>query len=107
MSRPALDQPVARPVARPAPVATTAVLVDEPRFATLWATLVYTLVVLVLAYPALTGHFLVNPNSDEYIAGYAFREYGATTLRETGGFALWNPYLFGGLPCAAWLSRHG
>jgi Bacterial membrane protein YfhO len=105
MSRTALDQPVARPAARPAPVATTVVPSDEPRFATLWATLVYTLVVLVLAYPALTGHFLVNPNSDEYIAGYAFREYGATTLRETGGFALWNPYLFGGLPFVA--AMHG
>mgnify|MGYP000484968013 CR=1 FL=1 len=36
--------------------------------------------------------------SDQYIAGYSFREFGAQVLRATGGFALWNPYLFGGMP---------
>lgn len=105
MSRTTLDQPALRPAARPVAVASTSVVHDEPRFATLWAALVYTLVVLVLALPALSGQFLVNPNSDEYIAGYAFREFGATTLRETGGFALWNPYIFGGLPFVA--AMHG
>ncbi len=58
-----------------------------------------------LAYPAVWGRFLVNPNSDQYIAGYAFREFAASTLRATGHFPLWNPYLFGGLPYIA--AMHG
>ena len=53
---------------------------------------------MLLAYPALSGQFLVNIYSDQYIAGYSFREFGAQVLRATGGFALWNPYLFGGMP---------
>ncbi|NJN00592.1 MAG: hypothetical protein HC793_02965 [Aquincola sp.] len=53
---------------------------------------------MLLAYPALSGQFLVNIYSDQYVAGYSFREFGAQVLRATGGFALWNPYLFGGLP---------
>jgi hypothetical protein len=39
------------------------------------------------------------------MAGFAFREFAATTLRETGGFPLWNPYLFGGMPYVA--AMHG
>ena len=73
--------------------------------ATLWACAAYALCTLILAWPVFTGQFLVNPSSDEYIAGYAFREYGASTLRETGGFPLWNPYLFGGMPFVA--AMHG
>jgi hypothetical protein len=66
---------------------------------------VYALCTLALAYPILVGKFLVSPISDEYIAGYAFREYGAAMLRSTGHFPLWNPYLFGGLPFVA--AMHG
>lgn len=76
-----------------------------PRFALGWATLACVLAALTLAHPALTGGFLVNPVSDQYIAGYAFREYAAATLRETGSFPLWNPYLFGGMPYVA--AMHG
>jgi Bacterial membrane protein YfhO len=70
----------------------------EPRHA--WAVALLTCVVgtMLLAYPALSGQFLVNIYSDQYIAGYSFREFGAQVLRATGGFALWNPYLFGGMP---------
>ena len=46
---------------------------SAPRFALGWASLVYAIAVLTLAYPALGGGFLVNPHSDQYIAGYAFR----------------------------------
>ena len=60
---------------------------------------------LLLAYPALGGAFLVNPMSDQYIAGYAFREFGASMLRQTGSVPLWNPYLFGGMPFVA--AMHG
>jgi hypothetical protein len=76
-----------------------------PRFAFGWAALVYALGTLSLAYPALVGRFLVTPRSDQYIAGYAFREFAATTLKATGHFPLWNPYLFGGMPYVA--AMHG
>src|SRR5512132_2413314 len=76
-----------------------------PRFALGWAAIVYALCTLSLGYPALAGKFLVNPHSDQYIAGYAFREFAATTLRTAGHFPLWNPYLFGGMPYVA--AMHG
>jgi hypothetical protein len=76
-----------------------------PRFAIAWAALVYAVATLALAYPAFGGGFLVNANSDQYIAGYAFREFAAASLRETGSFPLWNPYLFGGMPYVA--AMHG
>jgi hypothetical protein len=76
-----------------------------PRFAFGWAAIVYAVATLSLSYPALVGKFLVSPHSDQYKAGYAFREFGATTLKTTGHFPLWNPYLFGGLPYVA--AMHG
>jgi hypothetical protein len=60
---------------------------------------------MLLAWPALGGAFLVNPNSDQYIAGYSFREFAARSLREGHGFPLWNPYQFGGMPYVA--AMHG
>jgi hypothetical protein len=85
--------------------ANTPAALPAPRFAFGWASLVYTLCTLSLAYPALAGRFLVNPHSDQYVAGYAFREFAANTLRATGQFPLWNPYLFGGMPYIA--AMHG
>jgi hypothetical protein len=76
-----------------------------PRFAAGWAALVYALATFSLAYPAFAGLFLVNPRSDQYIAGYAFREFAAQSLRSGQGFPQWNPYLFGGLPYIA--AMHG
>ena len=70
----------------------------EPRYAWVFALLTCVAGTMLLAYPALSGQFLVNIYSDQYIAGYSFREFGAQVLRATGGFALWNPYLFGGMP---------
>ncbi len=70
----------------------------EPRNAWLLALLTCIAGTMLLAYPALSGQFLVNIYSDQYIAGYSFREFGAQVLRATGGYALWNPYLFGGMP---------
>mgnify|MGYP001272928227 CR=1 FL=1 len=49
-----------------------------PRFASAWAALAYAVCSLSLAWPALTGQFLVNANSDQYLAGYAFREFAAS-----------------------------
>ena len=77
----------------------------EPRFALGWATLVYALALLTLAWPALGGGFLVSEISDQYIAGYAFREFAASALRAGQGIPEWNPYLFGGMPYIA--AMHG
>lgn len=98
--------PHAREKSRPAPrpIDASAAL-PAPRFAFGWAALVYALCTLSLGYRALAGKFLVNPHSDQYIAGYAFREFAASTLRASGHFPMWNPYLFGGMPYVA--AMHG
>jgi hypothetical protein len=70
-----------------------------------WAALAYALATLALAYPLLSGHFLVNPHSDQYLAGFAFRDFAARSLRAGQGIPEWNPYLFGGLPYVA--AMHG
>jgi hypothetical protein len=70
----------------------------EPRAASLWAALVYAVATLTLGFPALLGRFLVSPISDQYIGGYAVREFGTSVLHATGHWPLWNPYLFGGMP---------
>ncbi|HET9684897.1 MAG TPA: YfhO family protein [Gemmatimonadaceae bacterium] len=76
-----------------------------PRFAAGWAALAYAIATLTVAWPALLGRFLVNPHSDQYIAGYAFRDFAAQSLRAGQGIPQWNPYLFGGLPYVA--AMHG
>jgi hypothetical protein len=72
-----------------------------PRFAAAWAALVYAACAIALGYPAFAGKFLLTPVSDQYIGGYAVREFGAHMLRTTGHFPLWNPYIFGGMPFVA------
>lgn len=76
-----------------------------PRFAFAWATLACVLAAFTLSYPALSGGFLVSPVSDQYIAGYAFRDFAAQSLRAGEGIPQWNPYLFGGMPYIA--AMHG
>ncbi|HET7632016.1 MAG TPA: hypothetical protein VFK16_06865 [Gemmatimonadaceae bacterium] len=87
--------------AEPLPLPT----LPEPRYALLWAVLTYAVCTLVLAYPVFSGQFLVSPHSDQYIAGYAFRQFAAQSLHAGHGFPLWNPYIFGGLPYVA--AMHG
>ena len=87
------------------PTVTSTAALQAPRFAFAWASLVYVVCTFSLAWPALAGKFLVNPRSDQYIAGYAFREFAASMLRAGEGFPLWNPYLFGGMPYIA--AMHG
>lgn len=84
---------------------TAAPEIQAPRLATAWAALVYAVATMLLAYPALSGDFLVWPRSDQYIAGYAFREFAAASLKAGEGFPQWNPYLFGGMPYIA--AMHG
>jgi hypothetical protein len=93
------DRRLSRPPDHPAAPA------PAPRFATAWAALVYAVATLTLGWPALAGQFLINQNSDQYIAGYAFREYAASWIRAGHGVPLWNPYMFGGLPYVA--AMHG
>lgn len=76
-----------------------------PAHENLLAALTYAAFTMMLAFPALAGKFLVGPNSDQYIAGFAFREFAASTLKTAGHFPLWNPYLFGGMPFVA--AMHG
>jgi hypothetical protein len=70
-----------------------------------WAALTYALATLALAYPALSGQFLVNPHSDQYLAGFAFRDFATQALRAGHSIPHWNPYLFGGMPYVA--AMHG
>jgi hypothetical protein len=70
-----------------------------------WAALAFALATLALAYPALSGQFLVNAHSDQYIAGFAFRDFAVQSLRNGLGVPHWNPYLYGGLPYVA--AMHG
>lgn len=70
----------------------------EPKQASVWAALAYLACTFSLAWPALLGRFLVNANSDQFLAGYAFRQFAATFERANGAIPLWNPYLQGGLP---------
>ena len=49
-----------------------------PRHGAGWAALVYAVATLVLGFPALLGKFLVSPISDQYVGGYAVREFGTS-----------------------------
>jgi hypothetical protein len=89
----------------PPPVSRDDLIAAGPKKGGILAALLYALSTLALGYPALAGKFLAGPNSDQFVAGYAFREFGAAVLRATGGFAQWNPYLFGGMPYIA--AMHG
>jgi hypothetical protein len=104
MQRTLRQQRADGPAATHAPP-TAAPPTSSPRFAVGWAALVYAAATLTLAWPALSGGFLVNPRSDQYIAGYAFREFAAQSLRAGEGFPQWSPYLFGGMPYIA--GMHG
>ena len=70
-----------------------------------WCVVVLLLATALLAYPAITGAFLVNPESAQYLAGYAFRDFAAQSLRAGHGFPQWNSAMFGGIPFVA--AQHG
>lgn len=73
----------------------------EPRRPTLIASLVFLIPVAILCWPILQGYFLGGGHSDQYVAGFSFREFGAEHFRATGSIPQWNPYLFGGMPFIA------
>jgi hypothetical protein len=74
-----------------------------PRPPLLWAGLIFFAVALSLCWPMLSGQYLAG--DDQVIAGYAFREFGASYFKEHGSIPQWNPYLFGGMPFIA--AMHG
>ncbi len=69
-----------------------------PRHATWIATGVHLVATLILAYPALGGQLLLNPRSDQFKAGFAFRDFARQYFVDNGAIPQWNPYLFGGMP---------
>lgn len=70
----------------------------EPSRATLWASVVFAIATLTLAWPALTGQILFNTRSDQYTLGYAFRHFAEESIRAGQGIPQWSPFLQGGLP---------
>ena len=60
-----------------------------------WAALAYTLAALALVYPALSGQLLMNPHSDQHIAGFAFRDLAAQSLRAGQGIQ-GDPFMLAG-----------
>ena len=93
------------PPPRIPPVTREEVAAAAPGRPSLWAAALYAVATIALGYPAFAGKFLAGQYSDQFVAGYAFREFGAAMLKATGGFAQWNPYLFGGMPYIA--AMHG
>jgi hypothetical protein len=79
--------------------------IEAPSHATALAGLVYAVATFLLAYPALAGKFLINARSDQYLAGYAFRDFAAQSLRAGHGIPQWEPFLQGGMPYIA--AMHG
>ncbi len=77
----------------------------EPRRPALWAVVVFVLAMLTLCLPVLGGSFLVGDLSDQFGAGYAFRNFAAEYWHQHHAIPLWNPYLFGGMPFVA--AMHG
>ena len=67
------------------------------RYPTAAATLVYALLIAVIFWPFWQGNLLMSPVSDQ-VDGYSFRAFAAQHYKSVGGFPLWNPYIFGGMP---------
>jgi len=59
-----------------------------PRFPHLMALLAVTVFVAVLGFPFFTGQFLVGPHSDQYVAGYGFRQFWTEYVRLHGSVGL-------------------
>ena len=70
----------------------------EPKQPVLLATLLFLLPVVAFCWPLAQGMFFGGLHSDQYSAGFAFRDFGAKFFLEHGSIPQWNPYLFGGMP---------
>lgn len=78
-------------------------ILATPRWPNLIAAAVCIAAALTLCWPMLLGQFMLG--DDQFIAGYAFRVFGAEEFQRTGAVPQWNPFLFGGLPYVA--AGHG
>ena len=86
-------------VAATAATAATAASPYAPRRPHLVAGGFLSLWIAILSLPMWTGKFLAG--SDQLLAGYAIRYWGAEHWRATGHPPLWNPEMVGGVPVFA------
>ncbi|MCC6319545.1 MAG: YfhO family protein [Gemmatimonadaceae bacterium] len=77
---------------------TTAPAPHVPPLAGVWATLTCLVAALSLSWPALGGKLLLPMWSDQFKAGFAFRDFARQYWLDHGAIPQWNPYLWGGLP---------
>jgi hypothetical protein len=71
----------------------------EPRYPRTAAAAVCIVAALTLLWPLLEGRIMFGGmQSDMFVAGYAFRLFGAEFFKHTGSIPQWNPYIFGGMP---------
>jgi hypothetical protein len=77
----------------------------EPRRPNLMALACTCVFVLLLCAPMFAGRFLIGPDSDSFVGGYAFRAFWTDYVRAHGAVPQWDPYIFGGLPFVA--ATHG
>ena len=56
-----------------------------------WPGCAFLLPVIVLCWPIAAGYFLGGAHSDQYVAGYAFREFGAEYFRTYGSIPAVEP----------------
>lgn len=78
---------------------------DTPRRPHLTALLCTSLFVLLLCAPMFAGQFLIGPDSDSFVGGYAFRAFWTDYVRAHWSVPQWDPYIFSGLPFVA--ATHG
>ena len=67
------------------------------RYPTIVAAFLYALLIAVIFWPVWQGNLLMSAVSDQ-VDGYSFRAFAADHYKTVGGFPLWNPYIFGGMP---------
>src|SRR5690348_5577212 len=67
------------------------------RYPTIVSALIYALLIAVIFWPVWQGNLLMSSVSDQ-VDGYSFRSFAAEHFKTVGGFPLWNPYIFGGMP---------
>jgi hypothetical protein len=68
-----------------------------PRAAKTRAFIIFAVAALTLCWPMLQGKFLAGPMSDQLSAGYAYRDFAASYVREYHSIPPWDPYMFGGI----------
>lgn len=67
------------------------------KFQSIWLILGLVILVFVLFANTLPRNHLIS-GSDQLISGYMFKTFAVESMKATGEFPLWNPYIFGGMP---------